>query len=76
MLESNDVCKRQVPFTRLERERVAFSWWGIMLWNSIPAGIRDIPSIRVFRDKYTEYLIQKLVCDVEFNFSAKFYDFV
>jgi hypothetical protein len=36
----------EVPFTRHERERTAFGWWGCILWNSIPTDIRNELTIK------------------------------
>ena len=64
--------------TRTERERIAFSWWGCILWHRIPTSIRNAENLKVFRTNYTEYLIEKLastdiptLCE-----SRKFYNFI
>jgi hypothetical protein len=64
----------QIPFTRSERERSAFSWWGCILWSRIPLAIRSVSSMNEFRLQYTQYLLRQLNSDA--NLNRKFYDFV
>ena len=72
--DASDDHRLQTPFTRSERERVAFSWWGCLLWHRIPINIRNASNQSEFRRLYTQYLKRQL--NAEPNVSRKFYDFV
>lgn len=71
---SDDQFQLQIPFTRSERERVAFGWWGCILWHRIPVSIRGVTNLTDFRRLYIQYLVRQLKSDV--NLNRKFYDFV
>lgn len=46
-----DVDRLETPFTQLERDRSAFSWWGCTLWNIIPsAAQRTLTIFAVYTD--------------------------
>ena len=68
----------QIPMTKTERERIAFSWWGCILWHRIPSDIRSAESLNVFRTNYIEYLMQKLALSEipTLQENRKFYNFV
>jgi hypothetical protein len=63
-----------IPFTRRESERSAFSWWGSVLWNSIPRDIRNVLTLSEFRYMYKRHLTQQFVTGIDS--SGKFYEFI
>jgi hypothetical protein len=71
---STDDLLLQTPLTRQERDRYAFSWWGCVLWNRIPACIRTSETSTEFCRLYETYLKQSVKRDV--NLNRKFYDFL
>jgi mannosyltransferase OCH1-like enzyme len=74
--EAYDTLRLHVPATYTERERVAFGWWGCMLWHRVPASIRAVPSFHIFRNAYLDYLVRNINTDEHVNYNRKFYDFV
>jgi hypothetical protein len=75
---SDDNLALQIPWAKTERERIAFSWWGAMLWHSIPTAIRGAESLNTFRQNYIDYLHDKLTL-IEIPVqqeNRKFYNFV
>jgi hypothetical protein len=74
--DSDDNLRLEVPLTRSERERTAFSLWGCVLWHGIPADIRNASNLIEFRRLYTEYLFLRLSPNRDVNLNRKFYDFL
>jgi hypothetical protein len=72
--DSDNDFRLAVPFTRTERERVSFDWWGCLLWHRIPIDIRKSSNLGEFRRHYMQYLLGKLKSEI--NVCRKFYDFV
>jgi hypothetical protein len=70
---SEDESLLVIPFTQQEYERRAFRWWGSVLWNSVPYGIRKVTTLKEFHRMYTEYLMQRLSCVT--TYSRLHYDF-
>ena len=71
---ASDATYLQMPLIRHERMRVALTWWGPKLWNTIPSDIRQVPSKTLFAMLYATYLSKTLYSNYELH--CRFYDFV
>ena len=47
----------QTPFPRVDAIRYNFQYQFVDLWNQIPYNIRESGSLRLFKRKYTEYIL-------------------
>ena len=49
-----------VPFRRIETTQSSIAYRGVQMWNQIPQEIRQSPSLRCFKDRYSAYLLDLL----------------
>ena len=49
-----------VPFRRIETTQSSIAYRGVLVWNQIPQEIRQSPSLRCFKDRYSAYLLDLL----------------
>ena len=59
---------------RVEKTRMAISWWGVKLWNGLPLCIRNANASKLFISLYYARLQQLMLS--EFDLQRKFYDFI
>ena len=49
-----------LPFRRTELTQSSIAYSGVQTWNKIPSEIRMSSSLNVFKEKYKDYLLERL----------------